>query len=78
MHLNPDFNIVVLIMAYITYKTLISGSPGTKKLMEQYDEKRLQKVIRSTGGSWDKGKILWNIFYGDVVNLGLENRIVEK
>jgi len=44
----------------------------------EYDEKGLQNVIRSVGGSWDKGEKLWNIFYGDVVNLGLEDRIVAK
>ena len=57
----------------------LDRKPFNKKVFIkiEYDEKRLQKVIRSVGGSWDKGKKLWKIFYGDVVNLGLEDRIAE-
>jgi hypothetical protein len=41
-----------------------------------YGEVSLRRAIRSLGGKWNPEKKLWEIFYKDVVNLGLEDRMV--
>ena len=43
-----------------------------------YGEKALGKLVRSAGGRWDRNKQLWQIPYREAVNLGLEDRIMEK
>lgn len=41
-----------------------------------YEEKEIQKVIRSLGGKWNREKKYWEMLYSDAVNLGLEGRII--
>jgi len=43
-----------------------------------YNEKHLRKIVSSTGGIWNKEKRLWEMIYGDVINLGLEDRLIEN
>ncbi len=42
-----------------------------------FNEKQLHRTIKHIGGIWDDEKKLYKVRYGDVKNLGLENRIVE-
>lgn len=113
-------------MAYVTYKTVLAGSPGTKDLADkfgdrllcvrykynrelkqkiktaeiiirewdweknpkdipqnkivhvriEFGEKQLGLLIRSAGGNWNKAKKYWELAYGTVRQLGLEDRII--
>ena len=41
-----------------------------------YGEVELGRQVRSAGAKWNRDQKLWEITYGDVVALGLEERIV--
>ena len=43
-----------------------------------YGETSLGKLVRAAGGRWNRKKQLWQLPYREAVNLGLEERIVEK
>ncbi len=42
-----------------------------------YEEINLRKLVRAAGGRWNKKKQVWELPYKDVVELGLEKRIVQ-
>jgi len=43
-----------------------------------YGEKAIGKLVRSAGGRCNRDKQVWQIAYREAINLGLEDRIVEK
>lgn len=47
-------------------------------ILVRSDEPRLKKMIESTGGRWDARKQVWKLPYGEIVDLGLERRIVTR
>ena len=42
-----------------------------------YGEKGLGILVRQTGGRWDKAEKVWYLPYGQVLALGLENRMIQ-
>jgi hypothetical protein len=40
-------------------------------------ERQLQKKVKTVGGVWNRNKKVWELSYRQVLNLGLEERIVE-
>ena len=42
-----------------------------------YEETDLREKITTKGGKWNKQKKVWQIWYGDVVDLELTERIVQ-
>jgi hypothetical protein len=52
-------------------------SPSTiVSIRIDYGEVELGRQVRSAGAKWNRDQKLWEITYGDVVALGLEERIV--
>lgn len=43
-----------------------------------YDEVRIRKLVKSVGGRWNRSKKVWELEYGEILSLGLENRIVKE
>ncbi|NOY58884.1 MAG: hypothetical protein GXO75_08105 [Calditrichaeota bacterium] len=43
-----------------------------------YGETSLGRLVRAAGGRWNRKKKLWELPYREAVNLGLEERIVER
>jgi hypothetical protein len=41
-----------------------------------YDEMNLQRLIKQSEGQWNRQKKLWEVAYGSVKPLGLEDRII--
>lgn len=41
------------------------------------DEVELREIVKKAGGWWNSSKKLWEISYGKVVELGMEERIQE-
>lgn len=46
------------------------------KIRINWREVHLYKAVKSLGGRWNDIKKLWELPYGDVLDLGLESRIV--
>ena len=46
------------------------------KLRIEYGEVHLSRAVRSLGGRWIKSKKYWQLPYGEVLTLGLEDRII--
>jgi len=46
------------------------------KLKIKYGETDLGIAVKSIGGKWNKEKKYWELPYGKVLTLGLENRII--
>jgi hypothetical protein len=42
----------------------------------EYEEARLRSLVKSVGGKWDREKKCWMMPYGEVLALGLENRLI--
>jgi len=72
-----------------TVELIIDESPLTfnpskipmNKIMQltvAYGEVHVGKLIRDAGGRWNRKEKLWQLPYGEVLALGLENRIVNK
>ena len=47
---------------------------GTRKLVKEYGG----QLIKAAGGRWNRKEKLWQLPYGEVLALGLEDRIVNK
>jgi len=45
-------------------------------LLVQYDEIEIRRLIKAAGGRWNSEAKVWELAYGDVVSLGLRDRIV--
>ena len=43
-----------------------------------YGEVHIGKLVREAGGRWNRTKKVWELAYKNVIDLGLENRIVTK
>ena len=43
-----------------------------------FNETYLRKLIKSAGGKWNREKQLWELPYSEILDLGLENRMIEK
>ena len=62
-----------------------SWNPKTKRipwnkimhLKVEYGESHIGRLIRSSGGNWNKEKMYWELQYREVISLGLENRIIK-
>ena len=70
-----------------TVELLISEEPWQKQkrripmnkivlVRVEYSEVYLRRLIKAAGGKWNKEKLLWEIPYGSVKPLGLEDRII--
>jgi len=46
------------------------------KIRINYGEINLSRAVKSLGGRWNKSKKVWELPYGDVLDLGLEGSIV--
>lgn len=47
-------------------------------LYVEYGERGLGLTIRNAGGIWNKEKRYWELAYGKVMQLGLEDRIIRQ
>jgi hypothetical protein len=72
-----------------TIELIIDESPLTKnskkipmnKIMQlsvKYGEIQIGRLIRSAGGRWNRKEKVWELPYGEVLALGLEDRMVTK
>jgi len=43
-----------------------------------YGERELGRLVRAAGGRWNRKRQVWELPFREAVNLGLEERIVEK
>ena len=43
-----------------------------------YDETYMWKLVKVAGGKWNSSKKVWEIPYGEILDLGLEDRIVKE
>jgi hypothetical protein len=41
-----------------------------------YEESHLRRVVKAAGGKWNPAKKAWEVPYGEVLDLGLTDRIV--
>ncbi len=48
------------------------------QLRVKYGEVDIGRLIKSAGGRWNRKQGIWELPYGKVIALGLENRIVTK
>ncbi len=61
--------------------TLNSSKIPMNKIMQlivAYGEVHVSKLMRAAAGRWNRKEKLWELPYGEVLALGLENRIVNK
>jgi hypothetical protein len=53
--------------------------PGTMvRVRIRFEEENLRIQIKKAGGRWDEKKRIWRLRYDKVVDLGLQNRIVDR
>jgi len=43
-----------------------------------YEETYMRRLVKSAGGKWNNSKKAWEIPYGEILDLGLEDRIVKE
>ena len=43
-----------------------------------FEEKNIQRLVRSAGGKWNRTKQVWELSYGEILDLGLKHRIVKE
>lgn len=48
------------------------------KIRIHYEEVYLRKIVKSVGGRWNKEKKIWELSYGEILQLGLEGRIIKE
>jgi len=48
------------------------------KIRIHYEEVYLRKIVKSVGGRWNKEKKVWELSYGEILQLGLEGRIIKE
>ena len=48
------------------------------QLAVKYGEVHIGKLTRSIGGRWNRKQRVWELAYGEVLVLGLEDRIVSN
>lgn len=56
----------------------VSRIPANKivNLRIVYGEVQLSRLVKAAGGRWNRAKKLWELQYKEVVELGLEDRMV--
>lgn len=47
-------------------------------LRVEYGEEQIGRIIRSSGGTWNKEKKYWELQYREVISLGLSDRIIPE
>jgi hypothetical protein len=57
--------------ATITEHTLV-------EIQIDWSEAELRQAVKAAGGRWNPDRKLWRLAYGEVIRLGLEQRIVER
>lgn len=77
---NRKIKTVELVVEDEPWKADAQRTPANKIIGLQvfYGETSLGRLVRSAGGRWNRKKQLWLLPYREAVNLGLEERIVEK
>lgn len=72
-----------------TAEIIIDEKPAVKirsripsnKLMElriNYNDTYLRRIVKSAGGRWEPIKKVWLLPYGNIINLGLEKKMLQK
>lgn len=76
---NKKIKTVELIVESKTWYSKQKWSPPNKimYLRIQYGEIRLAKLVKEAGGKWNREKRAWEFSLGEVIALGLENRIIK-
>ena len=76
---NRRIKTVELIVDSGPWRKQVSRVPSNKLVYVRigYAEGHLQKLVRASGGKWDRGKQAWKIAFGEVKQLGLTGRIVD-
>lgn len=71
---------VELVVDEKAYETKKIKKPKNKifYLKIDYSEKYLRKLVKEAGGHWNKEKKAWSLSYGQIINLGLEPRIIPE
>jgi hypothetical protein len=54
--------------------------PATRRVYFRigYGETELRELVKQAGGYWNSAKIAWHLEYSAVIQLGLEERIIDK
>lgn len=71
---------VELIEEEITWYKNNNKIPRNKivEIRINYGEVNLSRAVKSLGGRWNKSKKVWEVAYGDVLDLGFEKRIINE
>lgn len=71
---------VELLEEEVNWKKNRNRIPKNKimKLRIEYGEANLSRAVKSLGGRWNKTKKYWQLAYGEVLSLGLEDRIIHE
>jgi hypothetical protein len=77
---NQRLTTVELIVSSRPLKPKKSLIPMNKivLLRIEYNEDHLRRLVKGAGGKWNREKQAWELPYGQVRSLGLENRMVMK
>jgi hypothetical protein len=71
---------VELVVEQQPWRKNIDKVPPNKTVFIQvaYGEVQIGRLVRNAGGTWNRGRRLWKLPYGEARALGLEERIVSK
>ena len=75
---NKRIKTVELIEEEVSWHKNNEKIPRNKivRIRINWGEVHVYKLVKSLGGRWNSTKKLWELSYGDVLDLGLESRIV--
>ena len=71
---------IELIVEESQWQANVNKIPRNKiiNLRVDYQETGTRKLIRAAGGRWNREKKVWELPYGEVLDLGLTNRIIKE
>jgi hypothetical protein len=77
---NLKFVTVELVVEekYYRYKHTKIAHNKLFELKIEYHEKYLRKLVKEAGGRWNILKKVWELSYGEILKLGLRERIIQK
>ena len=69
---------IELIVAEGPWETNTRKIPVNKivHLRIDFNEAYIRRLVKAAGGRWNHGKKLWELPYGDVLELGLKDRMI--
>jgi len=81
---DPEHKIRMKTIEIIIEKAPWQGTPRripSKRIVSiriEYGEVEVGRRVKAAGGTWNRERKVWELAYGDVVALGLEERVVAE